>query len=508
MPTRKASSLNYLIAVDIGTSSCKAMALDPDGRLLAEAARPCETKRAKPGFAEQDPERIREDLEQLLRSIQDQLPGGQPRCVSFSSAMHSLMAVDGQNRPLSPLLIWSDARSVAQATWLRAQSGARDLYQRSGTPIHPMSPLCKLLWWRHQQTDLFEAADAFLSIKDYVFARWFGERICDYSLASASGLMDQEALQWYEPALELSGVKRRNLPDLASPLQACRNLHPEAARAMGLDPGTPFVLGASDGCLANAGSGILESGKAALTIGTSAALRVYSRQRLLDPSGRLFCYLLLEGEYILGGAINNGGILLDWAARNWFEGLGKDRGILRALEEAFRAPAASRGLLFLPYILGERAPMWDARARGAFIGLTWEHTRAHQIRAMLEGNAYALYQICELLVALGVPVGEVAASGGFLKTPAWAQLCSDVFGLPFVQSSPEDASSLGAAMLGWRFLHPGSGWTSLPSAAASTARWEPDSNLHETYQRSYQLFRDLYPLLEASMHQMASWEGL
>lgn len=505
MPTLAASSLNYLIAVDIGTSSCKALALDDAGHLLAQSARPCQTFRNQPDWAEQDPERIRQDLESLVRSLQDQLPGGQPRCVTFSSAMHSILAVDPHNRPLSPLLLWSDARSVQQSVWLRSQKDAAELYRCSGTPIHPMSPLCKLLWWRTHQADLFHRADAFLSIKDYVFAHWFGERICDYSIASATGLMDQDNLDWNDTALQLADVQRDRLPTLASPLHACRHLKPDAARAMGLDPQTPFVLGASDGCLANAGSGILDPGKAALTIGTSGALRVYSRERLLDPGGQLFCYILTEGEYILGGAINNGGILLDWAARNWFGELDRQAGMTRVLEEAFRAPAGSQGLLFLPYIQGERAPMWDAQARGAYIGLAWEHTRAHQLRAMLEGSAFALYQICDLLQAMKAPIHEIAASGGFMRSSDWVQLCCDVFGLPVVQNSVDDASALGAARLGWRYLNAASSWMALPEATLAAKRWNPNATHQRVYARAYPLYRSLYPKLADSMHELASW---
>src|SRR5690348_8233736 len=256
------SSGDYLIGTDIGTSSSKALAFSPDGRVFCQHQIAYPTDHPRPSFSEQNPAQILEAVTGVIAAVVRQMKRP-PLGVSFSAAMHSLMAVDGKGDPLSPLLIWSDGRSGAEAGWLRSQKSAAALYRHTGTPVHPMSPLCKLLWWKKQKTESFKKAACFLDIKGYVFSRFFGEYLIDYSLASATGMFDHTTLKWYAPALALTGMTAARLPAPVSPLEILTGLRNGYASRMGLDPGTPFIIGASDGCLANLGTGVTEKGEMA-----------------------------------------------------------------------------------------------------------------------------------------------------------------------------------------------------------------------------------------------------
>ncbi len=233
-------------------------------------------------------------------------------CVSFSSAMHSLIAVDEALRPLTPCITWADNRSAGYVKPVKEQLNGHEIYMRTGTPIHPMSPLLKLLWFRDHRPELFAAAYKFIGIKEYVFARLFGEYVIDHSLASATGLFNLRSLDWDSEATALCGVRREQLSRPVPTTHVMQGLRAEDAARLGLAADTPFVVGASDGVLANLGAGAFEPGIYSVTIGTSGAVRGVVREPVTDPKGRLFCYALKEDFWVVGGAINNGGIMFRW----------------------------------------------------------------------------------------------------------------------------------------------------------------------------------------------------
>lgn len=310
-----------VIGVDIGTTSTKVITYDRNGGILAEEFSGYEMSSAHPGRAEQNPGEI---LEAVLGSLTGaanavRRDGGEVTGVSFSAAMHSLLALDKDGNPLTPSLTYADNRSLHQATRIRDELDGAGIHRRTGTPVHPMSPLTKILWFREEEADTFEAAARWVSIKEYVFFRLFGEYVVDYSIA-------------------------------------------EIADRLGLDADTPFVIGANDGVLANLGLGAVDPGVVACSIGTSGAVRSVVDWPQVDDGRKLFCYALTEGKWIIGGPINNGGIALQWALQELFPGLiqeaeEKNRNPHEmASELAGEVPAGSEGLIFLPYLTGERAP--------------------------------------------------------------------------------------------------------------------------------------------------------
>jgi gluconokinase len=438
-----------IIGLDVGTSSSKAIAVTREGQVLASASRPYGLQHPKPGFAEQDPQLVRDAalacLAEVLAASRDK---AEVLSISISTAMHGIMALDEGGRPLTPILTWADTRSQAEAESMLALPEAQLLYATTGVPIHPMSPLCKLAWMGKHQPDIMASARMFAGIKEYLLHYLTGRWIIDYSIASATGLFDILQRTWSPMALSLAGVHKDQLP---RPVEgtAAFPMIPDAAAALGYT-GLDVFPGASDGCLANLGSGAMEPGLLALTIGTSGAVRMTLPQPATDPEGRLFNYILLPGAFVSGGPVNNGGIILKWFSESIlgrpFSSKADVNGFLEAVASV---PPGAAGLTCLPWFLGERAPVWNAAATGLFHGCTVMHSREHMMRALVEGISFNLRQVADMLSSQTTPIRAVLASGGFTASPLWVQLIADIFQVPVRCATHEDASATGAAMLGF-----------------------------------------------------------
>jgi gluconokinase len=349
------------------------------------------------------------------------------------------------------VLTWADTRAAAQAERLRGAPGGLELHRRTGTPLHAMAPLAKLAWFREAEPATFAAARRWGGIKELVIGHLTGEWVTDVSIASGTGLLASETLDWDPEALSLAGIDPSQLPALVPATHVLPRLTPAAADALGLPVATPVVAGAGDGPLANLGVGAVRPGVAACSIGTSGALRVMLQRPAVDPLGRTFCYALTPGRWVAGGAINNGGVVLEWAG----DALAPDLGPHAAealLELAARAPAGAGGLLCLPHLLGERAPHWSAVPRGAYVGLTRAHRREHLVRAALEGVCLQLAVVLEAMRAAGSDVLEIRATGGFARSPLWRQMLADALGMEVGFPAADEGSSLGAALLGMQAL--------------------------------------------------------
>lgn len=506
MATHIKNQETYFIGADIGTSSSKALAFSAKGEILCQHQINYPTAHPKSSYSEQDPDQIFDALIKVIGLVVKDMHGKQPECVSFSAAMHSLMAVNKKNEPISRLIIWSDGRSQKEAEWLKSQKIAKRIYSHTGTPIHPMSPLCKLLWIKKEDPKLLKKTARFLSIKEYILAKLFGEYVIDFSLASATGLFDHTALKWYSPALDLTGIKKELLPEPVSSLHQLKGFKKEFKHAMGLDTDIPFVVGASDGCLANLGTGVTEQGELAATIGTSGAVRLYSDHPITDKKGSLFNYLLLEKEFISGGAINNGGVLLDWFRYHFMKESGKEESYDEFLEEAFSAEPGCNGLLFLPYLQGERSPMWDSRARGVFLGMHYQHERKHFMRAVVEGICYSLFDSAHILEEEST-IKSIYVSGGFTRSAEWVQVFTDLFGKKVKVSGHGDASSIGAALMGMRSLKMINSWKEADRFVPATKIYTPDKKRTKIYRRNFDVFSKLYELLKSPMHEIADWQS-
>ena len=432
-----------LIAVDIGTTNVKAVSIGAEGAVLATADRENCTLHPAPACQEQNPEQVFQLVIDVLAEVWavskeiETLQG-----VIFSSAMHGLLAINASGNPLTNIILWSDTRADEIAVPLRHSEQGMLLYRQTGVPIHAMNPLCKLAWLRQNQPEIFKKTHWFADVKSYIWYRLTGERVSDISVASANGWLNLENYKRDETAIQLAGVAAEQLPEPVLPTHTAFLL-PEIAARYHIPAIAPYIIGASDGALANLGSGATASGQVAVTIGTSAAIRTVSTRSILDERMRTFCYRLDAQRFIVGGASNNGTNALEWLRQSVF------RSTLSAAlfaEQANEAPAGSDGLLFLPYLLGERAPLYNAHVRGSFHGLTVKHTQAHFVRAVMEGVLFNLKMIGVSLESSS-PIHTLHVGGGFSKNRLWVQMLADIFQKPVILPDQSVDASLAGALL-------------------------------------------------------------
>lgn len=446
---------HYSIGADIGTTSTKAVLFSSEGDIVHQATVEYPLLTPEPKAAEQDPDEIVEAVVTAIQSViaNSGVDKKDITVLSFSAAMHSLIAVDAKGKPLTKSLTWADQRAEPYARQLKETNG-KAIYDKTGTPIHPMSPLTKLMWLKAEQPDIFNKASRFIGIKEYVFYHFFNKYVVDHSIASATGLLNMYELDWDKEALETAGVTKDRLSELVPTTAVFTDMDPELAERMGIHPDMKVVIGANDGCLANLGVNAIENGVVAVSIGTSGAIRTVTDKPVSDPKGRIFCYALTEDHWVIGGPVNNGGMILRWLRD---ELCAEEVSAAKAqacdpydliTEKIAKISAGSNGLLFHPYLSGERAPSWNANARGSFYGLAMHHKREHMMRAVLEGINMNLYMVLLALEeVIGIP-DRIHATGGFAKSPVWRQMMANIFNQEVHVPQTVEGACLGAAVLG------------------------------------------------------------
>ena len=434
--------MNYYLGVDIGTSSVKTLAITAEGKTLARFSEDLSILTPQEGTQEQNPEAILDAVINVISRALTEIKE-QPKGISFSSAMHGLICVDGEGKLLTNCWLWSDARSVELADSLRKNALGDIIFAATGTPIHPMSPLCKIRWLQENQADIHAQTACFFDIKSYLIWRLFGEKVIDYSMASATGLFSGKEMKWDKQALDFCGISEEKLPKAVSPFYKLSNLKEEFSNKTGISTRVPFVISGSDGCLANLGAGALNKGVAALTIGTSAAIRTSNDSFSTAKTGSLFTYILEENKYLIGGATNNGGNVMQW----FTEKISKRKSIGNLFNETAKIPAGAEGLAFFPYIFGERAPLWDASARGMYYGVSASHGQLHFAKATLEGILFNLRLILEEIEnTTGQNIEKIIAGGGFFRSKIGTQLTADILGKTVEIRESHDNSAYGAVL--------------------------------------------------------------
>ncbi len=482
MKTKYYQSL--ILAIDIGTTSAKALLVSPDGNVIATHQEFYETKFPSPGIAEQDPDLIFNAVWQLLKSMDSyQKPVG----ICFSAAMHSLMAVDEKGNPLTPLMIWSDTRSTAQSRYLHENKLAVPLYETTGTPVHPMSPLCKLLWMKENQPQIYRSSFKFISIKEYILFRLNGKFIVDYSIASATGLFDLDLKKWSPLALKLLELNEERFSAPVN-VHSIINVKNEVAKDLGLED-VPLMVGASDGCLAQLGSDAMGDDDLSITLGTSGAVRVSAKKRKVDPAGKIFNYILDDEAFVCGGATNCGTALLNWYSMNMDTSASTD--ISDFVDQAMSVAAGCNGLLMLPFLLGERAPIYRPEAKGVFFGISIAHTKMHFQRALLEGICFQLRWISECVEESFGSRKRILISGGITRSENWLQLLSNVLGKTLTIQESQDASAMGAARMGFKAMG-----ISHKFNSPELKIYQPESCANLIHSHSYDLYKKLYVALE------------
>ncbi|NHC39987.1 gluconokinase [Bacillus sp. MM2020_1] len=435
-------SREVVIGLDIGTTSVKACVFDLHGKLIAEAERMNTFNYPQQGWVEQDPIEIEQSAVQAIKeAIQKAgIEKNDLISIGFSAAMHSLICVDETGSSISPALIWADGRSYPQAESVIETIG-NEVYSETGTPVHPMTPFVKLLWMKETKYEPYLQAKYFMSIKEYLLQCWFNQRVIDYSMASATGLFNPSTHTWNQKLLTLTGIHEAQLSRIVPPTEVLTGIRPQIAEEMGIDLELPFVIGAADGQLANLGIGAILPGEVAVSVGTSGAIRQITTGVKISDNQETFCYSFTEDSSIIGGPTNNGGIALQWLK----DLLNDQRSFTEFLADAEKVPLGSDGILFLPYINGERAPIWNQRAKGNFYGLSITHKREHFIRAVLEGITFNLFQIGKALERLAGKHQKIYVNGGLSRSRLWLQMMADVFEAEIYVPESYHSAAWGAA---------------------------------------------------------------
>lgn len=479
-----------IVGLDAGTTGVKAVAFGLASGWRRLAIREYALLEPTPGWQVQDPEKILAATSSALAECVAAAAGAEVLGISVSTAMHGLIALDAAMHPLTPLITWADARARAEARRLRESGQAAELHRRGGAPVHPMTPLTKLLWFARHEPAIWAGARWWVGLKDYL-VRWLtGSLVTELSSASGTGLLDMGARSWSPATLQLCGVSADQLPPIR-PTTSRLGLSSAAAGRIGLPVGTPVILGAGDGPLGNLGTAAMSRGTAGLSLGTSGAIRVVVPEPRVDEEETLFCYALTDTAWVVGAAISNGGFVVRWAAGSLAPDMlaasaagGPDETLL---ELAAGVSAGSDGLVMVPYLLAERAPLWDADLPGAYFGLRREHTRGHLVRAAVEGVCLQLRLILDRLHQLE-PVGAVRVTGGAFRSHLWREVMAAVLDRPLYAVGDEEGTALGAAALGLFALGHAPELTTAVAqlsapGAAGPSRIDVDPELVEIYDR-------------------------
>jgi xylulokinase len=484
------------LGIDVGTGGTRAVLISRDGTVLAShSAEHAPIHSAHIGWAEQDPDDWwRAARQAILGALKAAATAGHKvkvEAVALTGQMHGCVMLDRDGRVLRPALIWCDQRTQPEADWLTDTIGYERLIQLTANPALPNFTLTKLLWVRTHQPEIFARIAHVLCPKDYVRFKMTGVYAMDMQEASGTLLLDVVHRRWSNEVAEVAGIPMSWLPDLFEGPEICARISPEGAAATGLAAGTPVAAGAGDQGAGAVGMGILAPGSVSATIGTSGVVFAATAQPTLDPKGRLhtFCHAA-PGTWHVMGVTNGAGLSLRYLRDTFMPT--EDYAALTAL--AAQVPPGSDGLLWAPYLFGERTPHLDPAARAAFAGITASTTRSHYIRAVLEGVAFSLQDTFTLFRELKIPVEKIRLGGGGARSPLWRQIQADVYNHPVEILEAEEGGAFGAALLAGTGVN---AWPSVEAACNATIR--PAATIHpqhaEAMAAAYARFRKLYPAL-------------
>jgi len=503
-----------ILAHDLGTTGDKASIFDAEGKCLASTVYQYETYFPDSLSVEQDP---RDYWKAVVCSTQKLLSQGKfgPQdigVVTFSGQMMGALPVDEDGNPLYRILIWADRRSVSEVEWVRRRISENTIYEITGHRLSPNYSLAKILWIRNNLPDVYRKAHKFLLAKDYVVFKLTGRWATDFSDASGTNMFDLRKEDWSEEILEAVELPIEKLPPVFPSTEVIGEITSEASQEIGLLPGTPVVIGGGDGSCAACGAGVVQEGQAYAYLGSSSWIALASREPIYDPQKRTFTFHhLIPGLYMPTGTMQAAGASYQWCRDTLCDRekqLSAEWGIspyeIMNLE-ARRVPPGSEKLLFLPYLMGERAPWWNPHARGAFIGLTPRHRKAHLVRAVLEGVSFNLRIILDAFREQGIQIDSMRIIGGGAKGDFWASLLASMFGMEVLRPALiEEATSLGAAIVG------GVGIGIFPGIEAVRDLLEikdcflPKEEESQVYERLYPVFKQCYLSLVEVYESLAS----
>ena len=491
----------WLLGVDIGTSSCKTAVFAPDGQVIAQGGSEYPVSYPKKGWAEQDPEDWWNGVCRAVRQMiaESGIDPADIAGIGVDGQSWSAIALDGAGKVLCPTPIWTDTRSAEICRKTTERLGEDRLFGLCGNPAQPGYTWPKILWYRENRPEVFEKTEKILQSNSYIVYRMTGEITQDLSQGYGLACFDMRKGCWDDEACETLGIPRKFLPGIVNCHQVVGKLTREAAEAMGLKEGTPVVAGGLDAACGTLGAGVVSPGQTQEQGGQAGGMSICIDQYAADPS-LILGFHVAPGRWLLQGGTTGGGGALKWLR----EMMCPEASFWEMSSLAEKAPAGSGGVTFLPYMAGERSPLWNPKACGVFFGLNFGVTRGQMIRACMEGVAYALRHNLETAEAAGAKADTLRAMGGSANSRIWTQIKADVTGCRIEVPASDTATTLGAAIL----AGVGTGvYGSFEEAAERTVSvkmtYAPDPEMRAVYDKGYETYRKLYPALEEIMNAQA-----
>jgi xylulokinase len=505
--------VDHLLGIDVGTTGAKAVLVNAAGKVVASSTHEYPLHTPRPGWAEQDPADWWKATVAAIRDViaESEVKPEEVRGLGLSGQQHGSVFLDGEAQVLREALIWCDQRTAAQCDWIHETVGFEKVVEETLNPVLTGFQAPKIVWLRDNEPDLYEKLRMVLLPKDYVRYRLTGEYATEVSDAAGTSLLNVGRRQWSEAMLSGLGLTEDMLPKVYESPVASAAICRTAAGETGLPVGLPVAGGGGDNACSAVGNGVIEEGIVAVSVGTSGTVFSPMDEPKMDPKLRVhtFCHAV-PGQWHAMGVVQSAGGSLRWF-RDELCGEEKAEAEGRGLDpyeiitgRASKTPLGSEGLLFLPYLTGERTPHADPNARGVFMGLGLRHTKAHMARSVMEGVCYGLRDSLEILGEMSLPLSEIRNTGGGSRSPFWRQMQSDVFGAPLVAMEIDEGAAFGAALLGGVA---GGVWPDVPAACAATVRTKepvrPDGEASGVYDRYYAVYRDLYASLKENFARVA-----
>ena len=487
------------LGLDIGTSGVKAILVERGGEVIASATSPLQLMTPQPGWAEQDPESWWQATIAATRDLLAQKPDADVAAIGISGQMHSSVFLDAKGAVIRPALLWCDGRTTTECREITGRAGGEQvLRDLVSNPALEGFTLPKVLWLRNHEPEAFARLDKVLLAKDFIRYKLTGALATEPSDASGTLMFSPTRMRWSAELLKAVDLPASLLPDVGGSADRLGQVSAQAAALTGLRAGVPVVGGGADNACGAAGVGAVTPGEAVSSWGTSGTVLAPTSEPMVDPKLRAhtFCHVLPDVWYVMGVVLSAGGAFA-WYRDQFARELSRESADAKLNEEAAQVPAGADGVTFLPYLQGERTPHRDASIRGAIVGLSLAHSRAHVSRAVLEGVCFALRDSLAILQELNIAPSHLLLTGGGARSPFIRRLQAEVFGLPVTTVNREEGPAYGAALLG----AVGAGaFASLPEAARATLQRgpleAPASGAHEKYEQPYQRFRSLYPALK------------
>lgn len=498
--------MSYLIGIDVGTTGAKTILIDEEGKLLASALEEYPLHTPHPKWAEQEPQDWWQATVASIQSVlsKSNVDPAEIKGLSLSGQMHGLVLLDKNYQVLRPAILWCDVRTTEQCQYITDAVGKGLLGQIVGNQALEGFTAPKIIWVRNNEPKIYEKAAHVLLPKDYVRFRLTGEIATEVSDAAGTILLDIKKRKWSKPVLEKLEIDSELLPPVYESIDVCGKIRSDVAKLTGLKAGTPVAAGGADNTCSAVGNGIVKAGRVSASLGTSGVVFAHTDEVKVDPKLRThtFCHSVPNKWYVMGCMLSAGG------AFRWYRdalgemeiNLAKEKGVdpyelLTA--QARSAPVGSEGLIFLPYLTGERTPHGDANAKAVFFGLTLRHGKSHTIRSVLEGVTYGMRDALEIIKEMDLPIDQVYATGGGARSQFWRQIQADIYNTELVTINIAEGPAFGAAIL----AGVASGvYKSIESATDDLvkirSRTQPIAKNVDIYNEYYQIYRDLYPTLK------------